>query len=258
MCIFSGPVADVSNTKIFTRLTKEGEQVLVYQNEFVTKDANAMILPIPESTREENAVEFINMEDHEEFFDDLFQVLNPPTKGLSRGIKALSADSFSFDLLKIETVGSFEASYVPTVDDFDRLDERFVLDKSIWANMPQYKDFGFVVFQFKPGKNKPHPMAFKFKSSRPEFVYFPTVHIHDGKLHGYEKFDHTLYVQSGIESRQLMAEGWSRAGLKPYNNLDKYVNQGVLGDRSDIETHGLLWCERMNGILPNKDVYVHL
>src|ERR1700689_2215245 len=46
MCCFSGPVQDVSNTKIFARAT-HGAQLLAYQMTFSTTTDLAMILPLP-------------------------------------------------------------------------------------------------------------------------------------------------------------------------------------------------------------------
>lgn len=39
-------------------------------------------------------------------------------------------------------------------------------------------------------------MAFTFPTARPRDIFFPTLHIHDGKIHEKEEFDHTLYCQA--------------------------------------------------------------
>jgi hypothetical protein len=109
--------------------------------------------------------------------------------------------------LKVQRVGSFEASFVPTVGDFDRLDERFRLPSNVWEKLPGYAGFGFAVFKLKPIHGPVHPMAFSFPSSMPQKLFFPTLHIHDGQIHTEEEFDHTLYAQgSGIG-----AEGWTES-----------------------------------------------
>jgi hypothetical protein len=37
----------------------------------------------------------------------------------------------------VREVGSFEASYVPKIADFSRLDERFRLPVAVWKKLPQ-------------------------------------------------------------------------------------------------------------------------
>ena len=75
MCAFSQPV-DVSDTLIFARI--EGpRQYLVYKMVFSSDEDLAMILPIPVSTGSgEDAVSFISMEDHPDFFN-MLSVLFP-------------------------------------------------------------------------------------------------------------------------------------------------------------------------------------
>src|SRR5437899_1303322 len=62
--------------------------------------------------------------------------------------------------LKVRTVGNFSASFVPTVKDFGRLDERFRLPEGTWEALPDYKDFGFAVFKLDQNVRQVHPMAF--------------------------------------------------------------------------------------------------
>src|SRR5688572_28066785 len=71
MCCFSGPVEDVSNTKIFARFTKDREQAIVYQMNYQAKEPLAMILPIPVGSKEEDAVTFVDLKEYEKFFADL-------------------------------------------------------------------------------------------------------------------------------------------------------------------------------------------
>ncbi len=58
--------------------------------------------------------------------------------------------------LEVVTVGAYEASFVPTVKDFARLDERFRLPTA-WDALPAVKEHGFVVFKLRKGKNAPRP-----------------------------------------------------------------------------------------------------
>lgn len=205
-----------------------------------------MILPIPEATGMEDAVEFVNMEDYDKFFEDLYQMFHPPTEGL---IKSRSL-GLELDLLQVVEVGSFVASFVPTQKDFIRLDPRFRLDPEIWAQLPQYNLSGFVVFQFKAGANKPHPMAFKFKTSTPGRLFFPTIHVHDGMLHKKEKFDHVLYFQSTEEHSEFQSLRMRFGTYGDFRFLQKYIDLGVMSEAP------VLCRKEMKGLHANEDVLV--
>ena len=54
---------------------------------------------------------------------------------------------------------------MPTVTDFDRLDPRFRLPNTVWAQLP-VQGFGFAVFKLRETRKLAdvHPMAFRFPS----------------------------------------------------------------------------------------------
>jgi hypothetical protein len=257
--------AHVSSTRIFARI-EEDEQILVYQNKINIDEPAAMVLPIPEATAVEDAVEFISMKGgiHTEFFTHLKNCF-PSQRDFSLGATKSARRSRSADSLTVEKVGDFIASYVPSQDDFARLDPQFRLSAEVWDLLPQYEDFGFVVFQFSPGKNRPHPMAFKFKTRHPEALYFPTVHVHDGKVKELDRFDHELYMQG---------EGGSGALATTLDDLDGHditVKWEKSCDPDDIkglvkrlDHFGIIdkevpfWRKGIAGTLPNKDFYVSL
>ncbi len=186
MCIFSGNVEDVGSTRIFARLGGI-TQYLAYEMVFQSSADVAMILPIPvEQPGRRDAVVFYDFSDYTGFFEDLdccFPVEIPETWG---------GDTFG---LEVHAVGSFHASYVPSVEEFSKLDERFRLAPAVWKELPAYTEYSFIVFQFRPGHQKPHPMAFSFPSAEPDRIYFPTTHVHDSAIHSSAEFDHDLYVQ---------------------------------------------------------------
>jgi hypothetical protein len=202
MCIFSLPVLSVGDTEIFARLSGSGTQYLVYQMTYDSEQENAMILPLPLSLpAREDSVQFIDLKDYEGFFDAL-EVGFPvrPRGGLGCALMTTASKS-ALDLQVID-VGNYVASVIPSLDDFERLDERFRLPGDVWDQLPEYADFGFVVFQLKEGNCKPHPMAFEFKTRNEKELFFPTVHIHDGQVHDKESFHHLLYMQhAGLDSR---------------------------------------------------------
>lgn len=195
MCCFSRPIKSVTNTSIFARLTNRQTQYVVYQMQYDSQEQNAMILPIPTAKdASESSVKFFDFESYPNFFQDMarsFPMLNPPPV-------AFRADSKSAPparTLQVHKVGKFVASVVPSVDDFRRLDPLFSIAPDVWAKIPVYSDYSFVVFKLDELAGKPHPMTFEFKTRHENQIFFPTVHIHDGEVHAEEHFDHTLYCQ---------------------------------------------------------------
>ncbi len=209
MCCFSRPINSVTQTKIFARLITRQNQSIAYQMRLDTPEDVAMILPLPivEGSKEDS-VKFIDLSGYEDFFKDLkkgFPEPPPPARSNSYdSVKQIAG------ALKVQTVGSFEASFVPTIADFSRLDKRFKLPDGTWEKIPAYKDHGFAVFKLKKGSKKIHPMAFSFPSrlARKAQLFFPTVHIHDGKVHKKENFDHHLYAQTWLKAGLRSIDGW--------------------------------------------------
>lgn len=199
-----------------------------------------MILPIPTPKNSaEDAVKFISLKEYPEFFADLRKGF-PSSFGRAKGKAAdKSAEKKDEPKLKVVEVGSFEASFVPAVKDFPRLDERFRLPASTWDELPAYKEFGFAVFKLKKGEKKVHPMAFEFPRKNKGQLFFPTVHIHDGKVHNTAIFDHVLYLQrSGgedtmrwRESKQLASAFVKVAKTAGIVAKDEHVYQMVMRGR---------------------------
>lgn len=247
MCCFSRKVEKVANTRIFARGSKDDRQFLVYSMVLSSKEDLAMILPLPVPKKpDEKAVKFISLKDYPEFFDDMHKpFLPPPTRG--KGGFKKKDDSKEAKKLEVVKVGNFEASFVPTVADFARLDERFKLPAATWDDLPGYKDYGFAVFKLKQGEQKVHPMAFEFPRADKKKLFFPTVHIHDGKIHKTAMFDHDLYCQPTIGEDLLK---WTEsAGLAAtyMKKLDKASGM--------VEKDGHLYHLRMRGRLKNEDTW---
>ena len=201
MCCFSRPVLSVGDTAIFARLSGNGFQHLVYQMKYATKEPNAMILPLPVATpASEESIEFVDLSNYNTFFEDCNRAFPELPEPMTDRAGESAADAGDWTELAVHNVGSFITSFVPTVGDFHRLDERFVIPKETWAKIPEYADYGFAVFQLDDLAGKPHPMAIRFKS-RLKKLFFPTVHIHDGEVHSREEFDHDLFMQhAGLDS----------------------------------------------------------
>ena len=242
MCCFSGPVRDVYGTKIFGRVDR-GNQYLVYEMTFSAASDVAMVLPIPVVPGSaEDAIRFINLESYKGLFDDLDRLF--PAKA------NLELMTFSDDLceteavLEVHEVGAFEASFVPVVSDFARLDPRFRLPDETWGELGEYDDFGFTVFKLTAGDTQhAHPMAFSFPTRDEKNIFFPTVHVHDGKAHPEAEFDHKLYCQTDTPSK------WEESIELTSDNVELEKAQGILDANRT--------CHRqiLRGIRQNADVY---
>lgn len=270
MCIFAQPVVSVTDTNIFARLLPDGWQYLVYQMNFETRDSNAMVLPLPVQlpATDDETLEFISLKQHDGFFKDLkkgFPLALPSRPTLSRGVDS-AVDSEQ--ILEVHDVGDFIASFVPAVADFNRLDPQFRIPQESWDQIPRYSDYGFAVFQLKSLQGKPHPMAFKFRSRQNHSgggsLFFPTVHIHDGKVHKREKFDHTLYLQhpafdnacGGYKQRGYLvtdpATGYVRSKWPAKEFCDTQACRGI------VDPDGLVHRLEMRGRHDNVDVLAKL
>ena len=246
MCCFSRPVQSVSATQIFARSGAGTRQFLVYSMTLRAKEELAMVLPLPFYPGSSGqSLNFIDLKDYPDFFADLRkgfpEPLAQPTLGKSRSLGAAPDAK-----LEVVTVGNFEASFVPTIAEFARLDERFRLPPGTWDKLPVYRNRGFAVFKLKTGESKIHPMAFSFPRLNPAELFFPTVHIHDGKVHERAKFDHVLYCQRGATDRFTLLdwdESFRPAGFFMQLNKAKEILDG--GEHC--------YKRVLTGTLPNKD-----
>jgi len=249
MCCFSQPVISVSATNIFARPTEEGRQFLVYSMTLSARKDLAMVLPLPVKVgTDEKGVTFIDLNGYPDFFTDLLKGFPMPVASAdvrSRGMANATASA----KLEVVLVGNFEASFVPTLKDFSRLDERFRISDSAWKQLPDYRDYGFAVFKLKSGESKTHPMAFSFPRRDTKALFFPTVHIHDGTVHSKAKFDHTLYCQPGEQERPEIHQ-WqeSNANAGRFMKVDKTKGL-ILADQHCYQ-------KQLHGMLPNRDTVV--
>jgi len=250
MCIFSPRVSAVANTKIFARNATNERQFLAYAMQYNADSELAMILPLPVTpSAPEDAVRFIDLSGYAEFFDDMAKGFILPQPAGHGPRLYLS----NYQSLVVHEVGNFEASFVPQLSDFGRLDRRFRLPARAWEQLPQYADYGFAVFKLKQGTRKVHPMAFEFPRRNPRELFFPTVHIHDGRVREKALFDHTLYCQTQqrqdgwmISSDELPAVHPTPAG----RFMDAARAQGLIDPEAPIQMNSLF------GMLANRDIVI--
>jgi hypothetical protein len=269
MCCFSQPVDLVCDTNIFARGVN-GRQFLVYSMAYAAAADLAMVLPLPVPPNPpEDAVRFINLERYPTFFDDLrngFPVM-VATSSLSWGEPSLGDNP----KLQVHDVGSFEASFVPRIEDFDRLDERFRIPRDVWGRIPAYHNYGFAVFKLKGtdsrrpagwlrrltgagggGRPKPrqvHPMAFEFPRRYPYLLYFPTLHVHDRKVHPNALFDHMLYCQPDPAMEEHVKR-WQQSDKQASAFMDMDRTEGI------VAPNQYCWRRSLTGRLENTDTLV--
>jgi len=245
MCIFSQPIQHVSKTCLYARGV-ESEQILVYSMAVAASSELAMILPLPVALGSgEDAVRFLDLSPYPTFFEDLRRAF---PKYLSFGLAPSAvAPSFVPHVLKVHSVGAFEASFVPTLSDFQRLDVRFRLRPEIWQSLPQYSDFGFAVFKLRPSREPEsvHPMAFAFQRRDRDSLFFPTLHVHDGEAHEQASFDHELYCQT---STRLADPDW----ISSDRALSYFVDATRVPQLIDWQARG--YRSEMRGRFSNRDV----
>ncbi|MDI1476653.1 hypothetical protein [Polyangium sp. y55x31] len=236
----------MSKTKIFARDAGDEKQVLVYAMTLSTDEELAMVLALPVRPRsDETAVRFIDLSHDPGFFVALDQGFGPRTRGAARGLAAKARAP-----LAVVDVGSFEASYVPTIADFDRLDPRFRLPEGVWDQQAGQEDFGFAVFKLKPGKKTIHPMAFAFPRADPARLFFPTIHVHDGQAHPTAFFDHTLYYQRREEERPGVSSEWQASAQPARSFMNPSRCAGV------VDPERRVYRRVLRGVRKNQDIYV--
>ena len=271
MCMFSGEVQSVSQTNIFARLDGKNHQYLVYDMTFGTDTDVAMILPLPVCSHAEDAVQFLSLEGYEHFFEDMESGF-PRPRGLAT---ALGADNLRGSVLEVHDVGAYEASFVPMLRDFGRLDSRFTLPRQVWDRLPQYADYGFAVFKLRGTAQetdrtsgppwlqreippveyappaKAHPMAFRFPTRAADRLFFPTVHVHDGEVHDEEEFDHSLFFQGEDFGQSRLGRRGPDASLGPAHRfLNVPITMGI------VEGDARCFRYRVRGTMPNQDLWV--
>jgi hypothetical protein len=228
-----------------TRLSS-GEHATVYAMAVTARVPVAMVLPVP--VREglgDQGLRFLDLSGYSRFFKDL-DALFPRLHGRGRG-KSLLIGSRAVPL-KVHRVGAFVASYVPTEQDFDRLDPQFRVPAALGDLLfPRYPGWGYAVFQLAEDSlpQKVHPMAYAYQPRDLGRLFYPTVHVHDGRtVPEREHFDHTLYTQSDV-----FPCGWESGPLVPGQiHLDLERTQGLV--RAEQPFHRI----RIHGVRPNRDL----
>lgn len=96
-------------------------------------------------------------------------------------------------------------------------------------------------------------MAFEFPRRNVGELFFPTVHVHQGKVERTAHFDHILYCQTahqqiGWEISQSTEDMFEPLVARHFMDIAK--TQGIVGPETFVQMN------RVNGMQPNKDIVV--
>jgi len=180
MCITNGP-ARLAKTRLLAVAGINGTQLTVYQNNARSETKNAMILPVPTT----NGLSLIDMTQYKDIFSQLSTYF-PKLK--------FTRSAHSKNTLKVHYVGSYQASIVNSLADFDRLDTSFRLNPTVKNILEtHYPHFGFIVCQLLEGKNDYEPFAYTHQIVGDK-VFIPTRHYHgEGSPEIFSDWDHEIY-----------------------------------------------------------------
>jgi hypothetical protein len=90
-------------------------------------------------------------------------------------------------------------------------------------------------------------MAFEFPISKPDSLFFPTVHIHDGKVHAMADFDHRLYCQPGEQHFHALME-WQESARPAMAFMDVKKSAGI------VDGNAHCYLKQIRGQHKNEDV----
>ena len=243
MCIIANPVVKVASTKIWVSPNKDGtRQLTIYSNNVDTMTKNAMILPVP--TTDADSIKFIDLSFYQNFFNDckscfrstkLFTYSSGDTLGVT-----LSSNSLKRSTLAVHDVGSYKASIVPSLSDFDRLDTtvfRVDADLADMLKSTYSSGFAFIVCQLEKGSVNYHPFAYTHTLAQNGKLFVPTKHWHahtnngagNSWLPGFlprNAFSGRggLYGQDMDYLRSTVSADWDHIIYSPNTNLDSCMN----------------------------------
>lgn len=179
MCLISGPVQAVKNTKILSnKMPLDGKYkyrvLTVYSNEVeTTVKNNLMVLPIPSSA---DTIRLLDLTKYKTVFDDAklsFSVLR------SRGISQNFSMSVTPQYIAVQKVGGYDVSICSNINEFSNLNPNyFVVNKEIVDSLiANYKNYSFIVCKLNDQIKEYSPFGYTYDTNN-EYVFVPTRHHH--------------------------------------------------------------------------------
>ncbi|HUS36026.1 MAG TPA: hypothetical protein VM680_11810 [Verrucomicrobiae bacterium] len=235
---------EVSATNIFARADKENAQFLVYEMRVAATEPVAMVLPLPvDQSKGENGVRFIDLQGYPNLFESLYFTFSPPPKnaeyfmGMGGGGRSLA----------VQKVGAYDASFVPTIADFLRLDERFRLPDETWKKLPAYKEWGLRCLSC--GRPSSGTIRWRFRLIGRVMRRF----FSDGS---YSRREGAR--ERGLRSRFVLPAGGERAGVERLDGIARAAAQFVDVQKAKGIVDGERHCYKysIKGRRSNRDIYV--
>jgi hypothetical protein len=238
MCIFTGRVYEVAATRIFARMARPGTQALAYQARVGADRDVAMVLALPVDPRAgDDAVRFVDLSGASDLFARLSALFPRPRVRAIAGKVAASRP-----LIEVVEVGDYEASFVPTGEDFARLDPRFRLSQRLVRALAQRGEYGYAVFKVRASALAAtrHPLGLTFRTAERDTLFFPTVHVHDRTLPERAHFDHVLYAQGAAAGARAPVSrtpdrAFARATRGVVSSTMPVIRRVVRGERANAD-----------------------
>jgi hypothetical protein len=235
MCMILGKINRVAKTNLYVSVDKKGKrQITVYSNIVDTPKENAMILPVPHP----ESVELVNLSHYPSLFKDCENCfrgrINITTNQASY---ALSCDGGTRKTIEVIDVGSYRASIIPSIDDFDRLDRNvFQISPEFITLLKEHyaRGFGFIICQLKTGNHLYHPFAYTHALADNGKLFVPTRHFHDHLMNAFVPMRH--FTQDNWEKQGRGAD-WDHILYSPVTNLDTTQADGY----DFINTKSIKW-----------------
>lgn len=249
MCIFTGEVSHVGQTRLFAR--SDGEHALLACAMRVAPLAPlAMVLPLPVPPgTPASSVLWLDLSIYPGIFADLEAAFPHFRFGRGPSLEIVPTPA----PLPVDQIGGFIASFVPTHADFVRLDPEFRIGEGLWqALRPRYADWSFAVIQLAASPRRTvavPPFCLRFPRRDRNELFFPTVHVHNGERPVQADFDHVLYLQTedpDDEDERMVLGAWDSAAT---DTVDLRRAGGLV-------RRGRLWRQEVAGLHPNEDVRV--
>ncbi len=240
MCMFSGSVSSVSQTKIFVApLTVSGKQITVYSKK-VTLGAKtdkhvAMVLPFP---TKDGSCQVVDLSKYKTIFSDLDKLF-PAPKSFVRSSTDSFGGSRSLPMLAVERSGSYQYTVVPSWNDLDRVQSNvFNVDLAAIKTMTQQHylyGFGFLVCIIDQSAEY-YPIAYIHDMLPEQCLFVPTRHQHGKSKETSSDWSHAIYSLGTVSNHCGASATVYNQNHQPSSfpiALEKILQLNLLGSVAD-------------------------
>jgi hypothetical protein len=252
----SAEVKDLSATKILAALLRGGRrQLTVYANSVATAvQGSCMVLAVPNP----GSVRLLDMSGYSTIFDDCLAMTQRYSESYGSRGGTLSYDSAP---LAVHSVGDYDASIVPALADFARL------DPASFTMAPEFLQFmdrtyagtamGFIVCKLQRSSSLKPYAPFGYVHDVSDHVFVPTMHFHirEGGVQSAGSGDNMaddwshrvlLYNVGDVADCSALLEVAEKVDATDYDRLDSAGNPG----RRKVSKY--CWHGRLNKINASK------